>query len=91
MKIKLPLLRRLHLDPRHMLLNARGLKLLQLFFKELDVRNMESLDDVAFVAFMQVATDLREGNILQVSLGLRFIAPQLSEALKCCRGAVSAP
>mmetsp|Transcript_3368 Transcript_3368/g.9705 ORF Transcript_3368/g.9705 Transcript_3368/m.9705 type:complete len:236 (-) Transcript_3368:92-799(-) len=66
MKIRLPLLQRLHLDPRHMLLNARGFSLMQRFFHELDVRNMDSLDDVAFTAFMQVATDLRESQILKI-------------------------
>lgn len=66
MKVTSRLLQRLHLDPSHMLLSGRAVLLVKEFFDAIDVRDMEALDDIGFVAFLCGVTDLTERQALAV-------------------------
>ncbi|KAJ1568632.1 EF-hand calcium-binding domain-containing protein 9 [Cladochytrium tenue] len=66
MKVKWSFTSRLHLDPAYGLLTARSALLCWEVFKLLDWRGTGSLDDIQFAAFMTVATDLKERQILKV-------------------------
>eukprot|EP00899_Mesostigma_viride_P002333 jgi/Mesvir1/120/Mv07788-RA.1 len=66
MKVRLPLLERLHLERTHQLLSARGLQYIQALFDALDVRKHARMDDIAFRSFMCCATDLSEAKINHV-------------------------
>eukprot|EP00163_Fabomonas_tropica_P021303 TRINITY_DN3731_c0_g1_i1.p1 TRINITY_DN3731_c0_g1~~TRINITY_DN3731_c0_g1_i1.p1 ORF type:complete len:187 (+),score=32.89 TRINITY_DN3731_c0_g1_i1:374-934(+) len=60
MKITSDFLKRFHLDRRHALLSARNVLILREYFDALDVRNKECLDDLQFLAFIRMNTDLSE-------------------------------
>eukprot|EP00736_Rhodelphis_marinus_P011467 Rmarinus@m.5563 len=66
MKITSKFLQRFHLDRTHRLLTARSVQLIWEFFKALDVRGLESLDDIQFLAFMKTCTDLSESQAYRV-------------------------
>ena len=66
MHIRLGLIKCLHLDRSHYVLTGRGVQVVEEFFKILDVRSKNSLDDVQFMCFMRVATDLSENQIRKV-------------------------
>eukprot|EP01112_Ceratiomyxa_fruticulosa_P018963 TRINITY_DN613_c0_g1_i2.p1 TRINITY_DN613_c0_g1~~TRINITY_DN613_c0_g1_i2.p1 ORF type:complete len:229 (-),score=41.65 TRINITY_DN613_c0_g1_i2:143-829(-) len=66
MKVISPFYRRFHLDKRHMLLTARNMQHIRQFFEILDLKGTESLDDIQFLAFMKLTTDLSEPQIYKV-------------------------
>jgi hypothetical protein len=60
MRVTAAFFERLHLDKKHLLLTGRAVLLLRAYFDMIDVRKMESLDDIEFVAFLSHVTDLNE-------------------------------
>eukprot|EP00898_Chlorokybus_atmophyticus_P005822 jgi/Chlat1/6240/Chrsp44S05848 len=66
MKVTSPFLIRLHLDKTHQLLNGRSFQMLRMYFKALDVRDHDRMDDIAFLAFMRASTDLSTARIYSV-------------------------
>ncbi|KAI8804665.1 hypothetical protein BJ742DRAFT_447328 [Cladochytrium replicatum] len=66
MKVKWNVIKRLHLDPKYGLLNARSACLTLEIFNILDWRGAGALDDIQFKAFMMAVTDLKERQIYQV-------------------------
>eukprot|EP00002_Diphylleia_rotans_P004537 TRINITY_DN1338_c0_g1_i7.p1 TRINITY_DN1338_c0_g1~~TRINITY_DN1338_c0_g1_i7.p1 ORF type:complete len:210 (-),score=58.16 TRINITY_DN1338_c0_g1_i7:386-1015(-) len=66
MRVTSNFLRRFHLDPRHGLLTGRNVQVIREFFDAMDVRNMEALDDIQFLSFMKMTTDLSENQIYNV-------------------------
>ncbi|KAL2917630.1 EF-hand calcium-binding domain-containing protein 9 [Polyrhizophydium stewartii] len=66
MIVKWDFVKRLHLDPKYGLLNARTVNMLLELFKMLDWRGSGSLDDVQFQCIMTHATDLKESQIYKI-------------------------
>lgn len=66
MRVRSRLMERMHLDPVHMLLSGRAVLLVKELFEAVDVRSMDGLDDVGFVAFLCGVTDLGEKDALAV-------------------------
>ena len=66
MKVSSPLLDNLHLHKTYCLLPGRNVKLLQEFFKLLDIHNENALNDVQFCVYMKTITDLDEHRIYKV-------------------------
>jgi Ca2+-binding EF-hand superfamily protein len=60
MRVTSSFLKRMHLDRRHSLLSARNLLVLREYFQVLDARKQESLDDIQFLSFITLNTDLSE-------------------------------
>lgn len=75
MKVESPLLERLHLDTRHFLLSGRGVLVLKELFDTIDVRKMDGLDDIQFVAFLRTVSDLTE---VSVRIWLEIVLQQIS-------------
>ncbi|EPZ34868.1 EF-hand [Rozella allomycis CSF55] len=66
MKVLSDFIKRFHLDSTFCLLSARNTQLIYEYFKLLDTRNQNSLDDVQFLAFMQTSTDLKVSEIYKI-------------------------
>eukprot|EP00842_Homolaphlyctis_polyrhiza_P003502 jgi/Hompol1/4152/HPOL_006949-RA len=66
MIVKWELVKRLHLDPKYGLLNARSVNMLVELFKMLDWRGTGGLDDVQFQCILSHATDLKESQIYKI-------------------------
>ena len=59
-------LKRLHLDKQHLLLTGRAVQFIKQYFDDLDARGNGELDDMQFVAFMSMSTNLNEQDIYKV-------------------------
>ena len=66
MRIVSEFLKRLHLDKQHLLLTGRAVQFIKQYFDDLDARGNGELDDVQFVAFMSMSTNLNEQDIYKV-------------------------
>lgn len=66
MRVISPFLERFHLDTRHGLLTVRNLQQVRSFFDMLDVKQIGQLDDIQFLAYMKISTDLSEQQIYKV-------------------------
>ncbi|KAJ1508873.1 EF-hand calcium-binding domain-containing protein 9, partial [Coelomomyces lativittatus] len=66
MKVKSNFLKRLHLDPKYGLLNAKSAQLVYELFHLLDYRQTGGIDDIQFTAFLICCTDLSKKQIYKV-------------------------
>ncbi|KAJ3238783.1 EF-hand calcium-binding domain-containing protein 9 [Chytriomyces hyalinus] len=66
MRVKSSFLKRLHLDSTWGLLTARSALICLEVFQLLDWRGAGSLDDIQFLSFMTLATDLKEKQVYKV-------------------------
>ena len=66
MIVKWEFVKRLHLDPKYGLLNARSVNLIYEMYKMLDWRGSSGLDDVQFTELFLHATDLKMTQIYKI-------------------------
>jgi len=66
MKVNSELLSLFHLDSKHSLLTARDVLILKRLFDLLDIRGDGQLDDVQFLGFMKVSTNLSDSEIYRI-------------------------
>lgn len=66
MIVKSSFIKELHLDTKHELLNARSSLMVHELFKALDWNSSKQLDDIQFLSFMNVSTDLTNIEIYKI-------------------------